>query len=49
MNAVIIGAPMEQQIVYGPFKDFEAASDFADTVHNEYTWIITLVKPEELK
>jgi len=48
MNAVIVGAPMEQQTVYGPFEDFEAASDFADTVRNEYAWIITLVKPEEL-
>ena len=49
MNAVIVGAPMEQQAVYGPFEDFEAASDFADTIRNEFTWIITLVKPEDLK
>ena len=48
MNTIIVGNPMEQQTVYGPFEDFEAASDFADTIRNEFTWIITLVKPKEL-
>lgn len=47
MNAVVVGAPFEQQTVYGPFASIEDACEFADTVRNDYTWIITLVSPEE--
>lgn len=47
MTAVMVGAPFEQQIIYGPFASVEAACEFADTVRNDFTWILTLVSPEE--
>ena len=49
--AVIVGAPMEEQTVYGPFDCFDDADQWCcDNLKNgEWTWIITLYKPEELK
>lgn len=47
MQIVIVGAPFEEQTLYGPFKDFDEASDFADTVKNDYTWIVELVPAKD--
>jgi len=47
MVAVMVGAPMEQQTIYGPFESVEDACEFTDTVRNEFTWILTLVDPKE--
>jgi hypothetical protein len=44
---VLVGAPFEEQTAYGPFNGFDMASDFSDTVRNEYTWITTLHPPIE--
>jgi hypothetical protein len=42
---VSVGSPFEQQSFYGPFSDFETASEFADSV-DEQTWIVSLLNPE---
>jgi hypothetical protein len=51
MNAVIVGAPMEEQTVYGPFADFEEAAAWCEQNGKKYlfTWIMRVHPPEELE
>lgn len=48
MNAVIIGAPLEEQTVVGPFSNFDEADAWCcDHLKQEqYTWVITLYSPD---
>lgn len=49
MHAVIVGAPMEQQTVVGPFESFDAADMWCveNLKNQEFTWIITVVAPDQ--
>lgn len=42
---VIVGAPLEQQTIYGPFSSFDEAAEWDLRLRNEFSWIITLESP----
>lgn len=42
---VCVGAPFEQQTFYGPFENFDEASEWADNNVVEFNWIVTLHPP----
>lgn len=44
-SVVLAGAPLEQQTLYGPFDDHEAAVAWADDQGFAYSYVITLHDP----
>lgn len=47
MYIVCVGAPFESQTFYGPFATLEDADDWLDNFRNEFTWIVSLLPPEQ--
>jgi hypothetical protein len=46
---VVVGPPFEQQSIYGPFPSFDDADEWTSReAKGEYTWIVTLLRPDEL-
>lgn len=42
---VCVGPLFEQQTFYGPFENFDEASEWADNNVVEFNWIVTLHPP----
>lgn len=47
MYIVCVGAPFDSQTFYGPFATFEDADDWLNDIRNEFTWIVSLLPPEQ--